>query len=93
MKPEPPAEAAVTLDAVKSLASLLEDLPRSVWKPALAWCDANDVDDVKQIALAELDGSFVTSLPLKAGGAKDIIIRKRLSSMCTQPPPKKPRGY
>ena len=56
-------------------------LPAHVQSAALRWCEENEADSVQLILLAGLDDSFVAALGLKAGGAREIVVRRRLDEL------------
>ena len=68
------------LNSVKGLTATLEHVESS-HAAALAWCAAQDVDDVMQIVIANGVDAFVAALGVKAGGFKDKIVRSRLAAL------------
>ena len=48
---------------------------------ALAWCAENDVDQALQIVMAGLDDAFVAACGVKAGRAREMILRANLAAL------------
>ena len=53
----------------------------AVCAAALAWCEDNEVKNVKLICDAEADDAFVDALPIKRTGIPAIALRKRLARL------------
>lgn len=66
---------------VTGLADLLENQSDEVCAAALAWCEDNEVKNVKLICDAEADDAFVDALPIKRTGIPAIALRKRLARL------------
>lgn len=82
---KPIATAPVCLDSVKGLAPLLEDM-ESVAEQALAWCAANDIDEVRQIVLAGLEDAMIAACGVKTGCARENILRAKLRALHKKAP-------
>ena len=65
---------------MSGLAALVEGV-ESVSERARAWCVENDVDEVRQIVLAGLEDAFVAALGVKAGRARETILRAKLRAL------------
>ena len=77
-------EVAQALRVVTGLARLTDTMYASVGRPALVWCTANDVDDVRQIVAAEQVDAFVGACGVKRGGTKERILRMRLAALAPE---------
>ena len=66
--------------SVNGLTALLANVD-SAMPSALAFCKAEDVDDVMQIVLTNSCDAFMGALGFQAGGLKDKLVRGRLAAL------------